>query len=131
MAMNRSRLAKGASLVLLVLAIPIALVGSGAVADVFDSEVSIRYNDNRGVFKGRVDSTSECEGDRRVVLFRVRPGEDKRVGSDTTSARGRWRIEKDNANGTFYVKVRRAALAGYGTTPGDRCAGDRSPRIRV
>lgn len=131
MAERRDRLVRWGALALLALAIPIALVGTGAVADVFDSEVSIRYNDDNGVFKGRVDSTPECEGDRRVVLFKARPGDDKRVGSDVTNRRGKWRIEKNHANGTYYVKVKPTTLPGYDSAPGDRCAGDRSRRIDV
>jgi hypothetical protein len=128
---NQKRLAGAITLVSLALAVPIALVGTGAIADVIDTEASIRYRDATGVFKGVVESElQECEGDRTVILFKVRPGDDKRVGSDTTSARGRWRIEKDNADGTYYVKVRRLTLGGYNGAD-DRCARDRSERIRV
>jgi len=125
----RKSLAGALSLAFLALAIPIALVGTGASADVFESEVGIRYRDAAGVFRGRVESTPDCESNRLVILFKARPGNDKRVGRDTTNDAGGWRIEKENANGTYYVKVVREQLGGY--SGDDRCGRDRSRPIKV
>ena len=116
---------------MLVLAIPIALIGTGALASVFDSEVSIHFNDNKGLFKGHVDSTSECEAGRKVVVFKARKGDDKKIGSDMTNAQGKWKVDKNHANGKYYAKVKKSTLAGYASAPGDTCAADRSKKIHV
>lgn len=71
----------------------------------------------------------ECKNKRRVLIFRVRPGADAKVGA-TESFRGItdrknyfWTHAKDGAapRGKYYAKVK----------PTDACQGDRSGTIQL
>jgi hypothetical protein len=68
-----------------------------------------------------------CKNKRRVLVFRVRPGADQKMGS-TRSYKGTdqpgyyWTLVKDGLHaGKFYAKVK----------PTDRCKGDRSETLEI
>ena len=71
-------------------------------------------------------SRKACKSKRRVLVFRVQPGADERIGS-TRSYKGKsspgyfWSLVKDGVtpNGDYYAKVR----------PTDTCKGDRSETL--
>lgn len=128
--LSRARLAGILSVALLAAAIPLSVIGT-AQADTIPSQVSIKWNENRTLFKGKVRSEDpECLGDRRVTVFKKRPGKDKKVGSDFTNNRGKWKVDKRQANGRYYARVAAKQLSGY-YGPGDKCARARSRTIRV
>jgi len=75
----------------------------------------------RGSFKGQVVSERRgCKVDRKVILKKVRPGKNKKVGTDRTNKFGNWRINKKNPKGRYYAKIRRTL----------RCTRDKSPTVR-
>jgi hypothetical protein len=79
----------------------------------------------RGKFRGKVRSPrNACERRRTVVLKKKRPGRDKTVGRDRTNRRGVWRINKPNARGRFYARVKRQEKRNV------ICLGDRSKTVR-
>jgi hypothetical protein len=55
------------------------------------TKITIRHDSDRGTFEGRVSSKrARCERDRRVLVRRVRSGNDKTIGRTTTPRTGRW-----------------------------------------
>lgn len=66
------------------------------------------------LYHGKVRSRlqSECEPDRRVILYKKVPGFDPRVGRDTTDQLGKWNIEPPNLEPgqKFYALVRQQRL---------------------
>jgi hypothetical protein len=87
------------------------------------STVSIRHRGRPHRFVGRVTSPRDsCEPGRRVRVRRVRPGRDPVIGSDTTNANGRYRVNHNRTRRRFryYAQVRGNA----------DCRGDRSGNTR-
>lgn len=72
--------------------------------EVADSKVTITET-SEGV-KGEVKSDADfCKVAREVNVFKVKPGKDKKVGSDTTNAKGKWTLNIEGAKGKYYAKV--------------------------
>jgi hypothetical protein len=128
---GRTQLAGLLTMALLAVSIPFSLIGS-AQAEVFPSELTIRWNEERTLFKGRLTSDNpECIALRLVRVFKVRRGEkDKVVGVDLTNANGRWRVDKKRANGRYYARARASDIGGY-YGAGDTCGKARSGTIEV
>jgi hypothetical protein len=105
---------RGIALATVVVALGAALatitsaIAAGVVAG---SRVSIK--EDSGVYYGRVFSHAPiCKRHRMVVLFKVRPGRDRKLDHDRTDRRhGRWTIVpvpdlgKRAATHRFYVRV--------------------------
>jgi hypothetical protein len=73
-------------------------------------------------FSGKVTSNSyqPCQQFRKVKLFRVvSGGQDQKVGSDTTNAKGKWAITPQGSAGIslahFYAKVKKLSQGAAGT----------------
>ena len=59
----------------------------------FGGTLTVRFQGETNVFRGRVTSTNPaCESGRRVSVFRVVAGPDQRVASDRTDSTGRWSL---------------------------------------
>jgi len=113
-------------------ALSIGLVGGlarPAPAAAATAEVGItdfRYNDSSlfdDYFFGYVKSPrTRCKENREVKVFRVRRGDDARVGSDRTNGTYAFQLNKEDArDGRYYAKVN--------SKPG--CKGARSTAITV
>lgn len=77
------------------------------------SAISIRHKRHR--FKGRVTSSdAACISGRKVVLKRVKPGRDATIGTDVTSAAGKYSIRhrKTRVAKRYYTKVRGNSTCG-------------------
>jgi hypothetical protein len=124
---------QGKAVGLVIAVVSLLTVGTGiAAAHTFraDSEVTIRYNDDRDRFQGRVNSERpSCERNRIVVVFRDNPGQDSPVGSDRTNDNGFWAVEQNNPQGDFYARVLRRERTSEGHT--HICRGDRSETISL
>ncbi len=118
---------------LLVAASTLACVPAAFGADRANTTVTIDsafYGSGQTHWAGDIMSPlKECKNDRRVLIFRVRPDEDARVGS-TKSFRGItdrknyfWTYSEVGAapRGKYYAKVK----------PTDACQGDRSGNIQL
>jgi hypothetical protein len=71
------------------------------------SKVTITYENGR--FQGRVESSRAprfCRYNRKVKVFKVRPGDDKFIGEDQTGRQGKWKVFRPGAHGRFYAKVK-------------------------
>lgn len=88
------------------------------------TKVTIRYN---GVgFDGQVKSNKEdkCANGRKVTVFKVKPGKDKKVGSDVAQADGdgyMWFVVDETASGKHYAKAGRV----------DGCESDKSKVVNA
>ena len=74
---------------------------------------------------GQLSSPEGNCGSAKVVVFRLRAGDDKRVGSDRTSRNGAWSVSEPDAKGRFY------AITGGRTVAGGTCTGAKSPTLKV
>jgi len=78
-------------------------------------------------FHGYVHSRHHdfCAPERKVKVFRERPGKDELLGTDKTNEKGFWRVIVDPlASGAYYAKVTRLATGAAGTIY--VCRADRS-----
>lgn len=119
----------GFVILVMALALPLSLIGR---ADTFtaDSRVTIRYRTVGHAFRGHVGSVrASCRVNRVVNVFRVIPGPDRFIGSDTTNQFGNWRLPRANPHGRFYARAPRRVISGYAHS--HTCLGDRSPTIFV
>jgi hypothetical protein len=70
-----------------------------------DSTTTIRYRG--GALRGRVASDSRrCIVDRRVILKKARPNEDRTVERTLTDSNGHWRIAVGRFRGRHYALIR-------------------------
>ena len=92
----------------------------------YKSTITLKYVDDKEVFKGRVDSKSVCEKGRRVDLFEVTPGKDTNLGHTLTARKGKYKIPFPNANGRYYSKVKKSTPSRNTT-----CKGAQSKTISV
>ena len=76
----------------------------------------------QGDFHGKVNTREPCKAERTVKVFKVRKGDDRNIGSDTTGDDGKWSIGNSGfKNGRFYAKVKKT----------DECEGARSETIKL
>jgi hypothetical protein len=76
----------------------------------------------QGDFHGKVNTREPCRAERTVKVFKVREGDDRKIGSDTTGDDGKWSIGNSGfKNGRFYAKVKKT----------DECEGAKSETIRL
>ncbi len=96
------------SLVALVLAAMAASLGGLALAHAYSapSSTTLRYDEDGGRFRGRVESPRRpCEQQRKVKLVRLTSDGREVVGRTRSNNRGRWSIEEANANGAYRAVV--------------------------
>lgn len=99
----------------------------------FDSEVTISsFVQNRGghpsgAFFGEIASTNDnCATDRKVKLYRKRPGKDKFLGRRfSDSVEGDWQIPAKGKPGRYYAKVPKVEI------PAGICRKDRSEVLKL
>jgi hypothetical protein len=96
---------------------------------VYTSTTTLRVKGNR--FLGRVKSDlKRCRTDRDVILWKKRPGEDKKVGKDQTNDDGEYKIRERGADGTYYTVANAKSFMDQSGRP-VTCARDRSPEKDV
>lgn len=67
--------------------------------------LKLSYSKRKDLFKGKLKSADAACRAGKVVVLRKKPGPDKKVGSDRTSANGKWSFDEPDASGTFFAKV--------------------------
>jgi hypothetical protein len=96
-----------------------------------ESDVSIRYREEKERFAGRVTSHMRwCEKNRKVVLKKVRKGDDRRLAATQTNDEGRWRIDDVGVRGRVFAVARRKERT-YGIDSRDICYRAKSKTIHV
>lgn len=94
----------------LTLAAGLAAVAPAAIAQDMPYESKIRLTERAPFAHGKVKSDSpSCIANRKVRLFKVKPGEDKVLGKTRTDSEGKWTILKTPKSGVYYAKVNQYA----------------------
>lgn len=114
------RLARRRSLLLL-LTLAAALLTVGAASAVGDATYSARIfvSEKFPAFHGAIHSKSAfCVAKRPVLVFRVRPGNDKRLGHRRSHGDGTWKVPlgKKLSSGDYYVEAPQYGSASLGIT---------------
>lgn len=87
--------------------------------------MSLRYR--RGAFKGVLSSSAPaCRAGKPVVVWKVRRGPDRRIGTATTRANGSYRLARPRRAGRYYVTTRAIVVRDVA-----QCPGARSARLRL
>ncbi len=96
-----------------------------------DSKVTIRYNEAKGQFQGRVLSKREaCERKRTVYVLKERRHRlPAGRGATRTNRAGFWKIENPDPKGRFFAVVQRRIRGNSEHL--HTCRGRRSETIRV
>jgi len=93
------------------------------------TKLTMKYK--RRAFKGKANSSvPACERGRMVVLKKVKPGKDARVGTKKTNRNGRWALRKGKAKGRYYAVVAKKVFTDAGGTT-VICRRDKSNVVRV
>jgi hypothetical protein len=91
------------------LACSLALVAAPAVlghAYSAPTATSLRYDEDSGRFKGRVESPRrQCEHGRTVKLLKHTGSGKEVVGETRSNTEGRWSIEEPTANGVYSARI--------------------------
>jgi hypothetical protein len=76
--------------------------------------LSIGYHHKR-LFKGKLSSPEHaCAAGQKVTVYRKRSGPDKKIGTDTTSSTGAYKVGERDAKGTYYASVSQHEESGLG-----------------
>ena len=122
------RIRRGGVAAMIVAALFMSAAPAAGHAFTVNTFTTITYS--QGSFSGVLTSPkSSCTRDRKVRLFKVVPGEDDKVGETKSDDFGNWSIPKPNADGNYYVKVKKRIRARYGHH--HQCNGKKSETINV
>jgi hypothetical protein len=108
-------------IVTLAAAAALALPAAGAAlaqAASYDSSVTINYVRGGPYFAGRVTSSQAlCTKHRTVTVYRRAAGADPAIGSDTSSAAGKWRLSLRGRPraGYYYAKAKSLVVGPAGS----------------
>lgn len=114
----------------LTFALAVGVFAGGASARVVtESEVTIKPF--LPLYHGKVKSAfDECIDNRKVLLYKVKPGRDNKIGLDRANGNGKWQVDAPASlapGDRFYAKVRNYSVSSTGT--GLDCIRDKSPTI--
>ena len=95
----------------------------------YDRALTVAFKKRAGRFVGRLGTTDPNHRLRRgmpVTVWRVRPGHDRRIGKDLTSAYGRFAIAKRAKPGRYYATAPGTLIPSVGAV-----LNETSQRVRV
>jgi hypothetical protein len=87
--------------------------------------LTIGYSAKRDTFKGKLRSSEERCQRGKVEVFKVKRGNDRKVGADQTAASGRWSVKERKARGKYYAAAAETRFDGLVCEPA------KSPRQRA
>lgn len=103
-------------------ALTCAGLAAAAFAGLVKYDTRLTGHRERGFYHGYVTSeVHKCEPGRRVVLFKLRPGADRKIGTDRSDREGGWNVDPPQRSARFYAKVNRKSGNGW------VCRADRVP----
>ena len=107
-------------------AIVAALLVPAALAfgvEKIDSKTSLNLGPKPGQFSGVVTADDpKCVSGRKVIVYRVSPGEKEKVARDFSDINGLWKRRTDERSGTWFAKLKPERRRGL------YCKGDKSPQ---
>jgi hypothetical protein len=102
----------------------LALASGGvAIAQGVPIDTQLTIKSGKSAFSGKVKSAEpECVASRSVSVFRKKNGKDKKVGTDSSNANGKWKVGAGGAKaGKYYAKAKQAT-----DSAGDICLAAKS-----
>ena len=132
--MNRvSRIAVALLATAAILAPTAALAGGNEYPTVY-TKFKYQFKNGKATFKGQIDSSKgNCVGDRKVVLYRKKNGNKKKLGGDHTSNKGKFSIGLGSGapkNGTYFSEVNQAKI-GNNSGKKNTCLSRQSPKLKL
>ena len=132
--MNRtSRAVRGVLVVACLAAIgpAAALAGGNEYPTVFTA-FKYKVEGDESEFKGQIGSTKgNCVGDRKVVLYRKKNGEKKKLGGDRTNNKGKFDIEFGMLkSGTYFAEATQEKI-GDNEGKKNTCLSRQSPKVKL
>ena len=135
--MNRkNQVARGAvAAVACVAAIgPASALAGGNQYPTFFTAFKYKLKNGESEFKGQIDSTKgNCVGDRKVVLYRKKNGDKKKLGGDHTNNKGKFDVELGGGkpkSGTYFAAVNQAKI-GDNEGKKNTCLSQKSPKLKL
>ena len=133
---RRSRAARGVVAVVACAAAvgPASALAGGNQYPTFFTAFKYKLKNGESQFKGQIDSTKgNCVGDRKVVLYRKKNGNKKKLGGDHTSNKGKFDIELGGGkpkSGTYFAVVNQAKI-GDNEGKKNTCLSQKSPKLKL
>lgn len=134
--MNRTRRAAPVVVAVACLAAigPASALAGGHQYPTFFTAFKYKLKNGESKFKGQIDSTKgNCVGDRKVVLYRKKSGDKKKLGGDHTNNKGKFDIELGGGNpksGTYFAVVNQAKI-GDNEGKKNTCLSQKSPKLKL
>ncbi|HEU4803740.1 MAG TPA: hypothetical protein VFS73_11215 [Solirubrobacterales bacterium] len=134
--MNRTRRAAPVVVAVACLAAigPASALAGGNQYPTFFTAFKYKLKNGESKFKGQIDSTKgNCVGDRKVVLYRKKSGDKKKLGGDHTNNKGKFDIELGGGNpksGTYFAVVNQAKI-GDNDGKKNTCLSQKSPKLKL
>jgi 5-hydroxyisourate hydrolase-like protein (transthyretin family) len=134
--MNRTRRAAPVVVAVACLAAigPASALAGGHQYATFFTAFKYKLKNGESKFKGQIDSTKgNCVGDRKVVLYRKKSGDKKKLGGDHTNNKGKFDIELGGGNpksGTYFAVVNQAKI-GDNDGKKNTCLSQKSPKLKL
>ena len=115
----RRPLAGLAAIAVLVAGVGTASAGTGAAPTFFT-----KFALDGSKFSGKITSSkSKCEKSRKIVLYRKKNGDKKKLGSDKTNDKGKFKIGVGNnpKNGKYFAQAKET----------NKCQGEKSAKVEL
>jgi hypothetical protein len=134
--MNRTRRAAPVVVAVACLAAigPASALAGGNQYPTFFTAFKYKLKNGESKFKGQIDSTKgNCIKDRKVVLYRKKNGDKKKLGGDHTNNKGKFDIELGGGNpksGTYFAVVNQAKI-GDNDGKKNTCLSQKSPKLKL
>ena len=113
---------------------PASALAGGNQYPTFFTAFKYKLENGESQFKGQIDSTKgNCVGDRKVVLYRKKNGDKKKLGGDHTSNKGKFDIELGGGkpkSGTYFAIVNQAKI-GDNEGKKNTCLSQKSPKLKL
>ena len=113
---------------------PASALAGGNQYPTFFTAFKYKLKNGESQFKGQIDSTKgNCVGDRKVVLYRKKNGDKKKLGGDHTSNKGKFDIELGGGkpkSGTYFAIVNQAKI-GDNEGKKNTCLSQKSPKLKL
>ena len=121
------------ALMLAAIAVPAAALAGGNSYPTFFTAFKYKLDSGVATFKGQIDSTKgNCVKDRKVVLYKKKNGDKKKLGGDHTNSKGKFKIDLGNGppkNGTYFSEVNKAKIGNSGNK--NTCLSQQSPKLKL
>ncbi len=134
--MNRTRRAAPVVVAVACLAAigPASALAGGNQYPTFFTAFKYKLKNGESKFKGQIDSTKgNCVVYRKVVLYRKKSGDKKKLGGDHTNNKGKFDIELGGGNpksGTYFAVVNQAKI-GDNDGKKNTCLSQKSPKLKL